>query len=47
MPRPVRDGSHHERSLHDNLDTVETYEGTHDIRLLIVGSDITGINAFN
>ena len=30
-----------------NLETVETYEGTHDIQTLIVGSDITGINAFN
>ncbi len=30
-----------------NLETVLTYEGTHDIHLLITGMDITGINAFN
>ena len=29
-----------------NLETVITYEGTHDIHLLITGLDITGINAF-
>src|SRR6266511_2007091 len=29
-----------------NLETVYTYEGTHDIHGLIVGRDITGINAF-
>jgi glutaryl-CoA dehydrogenase len=29
-----------------NLETVVTYEGTHDIHLLITGHDITGINAF-
>lgn len=29
-----------------NLETVITYEGTHDIHLLITGMDITGINAF-
>ena len=29
-----------------NLETVLTYEGTHDIHLLITGMDITGINAF-
>lgn len=29
-----------------NLETVITYEGTHDIHLLITGQDITGINAF-
>ncbi len=29
-----------------NLETVLTYEGTHDIHLLITGNDITGINAF-
>ncbi|NOT36957.1 MAG: acyl-CoA dehydrogenase [Saprospiraceae bacterium] len=28
-----------------NLETVLTYEGTHDIHLLITGYDITGINA--
>lgn len=30
-----------------NLETVITYEGTHDIHLLITGMDITGINAFS
>ncbi len=29
-----------------NLETVLTYEGTHEIHLLITGQDITGINAF-
>lgn len=29
-----------------NLESVITYEGTHDIHLLITGKDITGINAF-
>jgi alkylation response protein AidB-like acyl-CoA dehydrogenase len=29
-----------------NLETVLTYEGTHDIHLLITGMDITGVNAF-
>lgn len=29
-----------------NLETVLTYEGTHDVHLLITGHDITGINAF-
>jgi glutaryl-CoA dehydrogenase len=29
-----------------NLETVITYEGTHDIHLLITGHDITGISAF-
>jgi glutaryl-CoA dehydrogenase len=29
-----------------NLETVSTYEGTHDIHTLIVGRDITGLNAF-
>ncbi|MBI4930631.1 MAG: acyl-CoA dehydrogenase family protein [Bacteroidetes bacterium] len=29
-----------------NLESVITYEGTHDIHLLITGYDITGINAF-
>lgn len=30
-----------------NLESVITYEGTHDIHLLITGMDITGFNAFN
>lgn len=29
-----------------NLESVITYEGTHDVHLLITGQDITGINAF-
>jgi glutaryl-CoA dehydrogenase len=29
-----------------NLESVVTYEGTHDIHLLITGMEITGINAF-
>jgi alkylation response protein AidB-like acyl-CoA dehydrogenase len=28
-----------------NLETVKTYEGTHDIHTLILGRDITGISA--
>ena len=30
-----------------NLESVITYEGTHDIHLLITGLDITGLNAFS
>jgi len=30
-----------------NLETVLTYEGTHDIHLLITGYDVTGLNAFS
>jgi len=30
-----------------NLESVVTYEGTHDIHLLITGLDVTGIPAFN
>lgn len=29
-----------------NLESVVTYEGTHDIHLLITGKDVTGLNAF-
>ena len=29
-----------------NIESVITYEGTHDIHLLITGMDVTGINAF-
>ena len=29
-----------------NLESVLTYEGTHDIHLLITGMDITGIPSF-
>ena len=30
-----------------NLESVITYEGTHDIHLLITGMDVTGFNAFD
>ena len=30
-----------------NLESVITYEGTHDIHLLILGNEITGIPAFS
>jgi glutaryl-CoA dehydrogenase len=29
-----------------NLESVSTYEGTHDVHLLITGMDVTGLNAF-
>ena len=29
-----------------NLESVKTYEGTHDIHALIIGSSVTGIDAF-
>ena len=29
-----------------NLEAVYTYEGTHDIHALVIGQDVTGINAF-
>ena len=29
-----------------NLETVDTYEGTHDVHTLIVGRDLTGLGAF-
>ena len=29
-----------------NLEVVNTYEGTHDIHVLITGMDVTGISAF-
>jgi glutaryl-CoA dehydrogenase len=29
-----------------NLETVSTYEGTHDIHTLVIGRDITGVSAF-
>ena len=29
-----------------NLETVSTYEGTHDIHTLILGQDVTGIAAY-
>ena len=33
-------------AAHDELESVITYEGTHDIHLLILGNEITGISAF-
>jgi len=30
-----------------NLESVYTYEGTHDIHTLILGQDITGLAAFD
>ena len=30
-----------------NLESVYTYEGTHDIHTLIIGNDITGLDAFH
>ncbi|MEM6395982.1 MAG: acyl-CoA dehydrogenase family protein [Bacteroidota bacterium] len=30
----------------NNLESVITYEGTHDVHLLITGHDVTGLNAF-
>jgi glutaryl-CoA dehydrogenase len=30
-----------------NLESVYTYEGTHDIHTLVVGQDITGLQAFD
>ncbi|HLC25763.1 MAG TPA: acyl-CoA dehydrogenase, partial [bacterium] len=29
-----------------NLESVSTYEGTYDIHALIIGRDITGLDAF-
>jgi glutaryl-CoA dehydrogenase len=29
-----------------NLESVKTYEGTHDVHTLILGAQITGIDAF-
>lgn len=30
-----------------NLETVATYEGTHDVHTLVLGNDLTGLNAFS
>lgn len=30
-----------------NIESVFTYEGTHDIHTLVLGQDVTGLNAFN
>jgi len=32
--------------FHQNLESVNTYEGTHDIHALVLGKAITGIPAF-
>jgi glutaryl-CoA dehydrogenase len=31
----------------NNLESVITYEGTHEIHTLVVGQDVTGENAFS
>ena len=30
-----------------NLETVDTYEGTRDIHSLVLGRDVTGLDAFS
>jgi len=35
------------RHAQKNLETVNTYEGTHDVHALILGRSITGIQAFS
>jgi glutaryl-CoA dehydrogenase len=30
----------------NNLESVKTYEGTHEMHTLIIGEDITGLSAF-
>jgi glutaryl-CoA dehydrogenase len=30
-----------------NLETVRTYEGTHDIHTLIIGKELTGLDALS
>jgi glutaryl-CoA dehydrogenase len=30
----------------NNLEAIYTYEGTHEIQTLVIGADITGIQAF-
>ena len=30
-----------------NLESVKTYEGTHDIHTLVLGEDVTGIPAYS
>ncbi len=40
-------GEYHVMRHAANLETVNTYEGTHDIHALILGRAITGIQAFN
>ena len=38
---------HHVMRHMANMETVYTYEGTHDMHTLIVGETITGLNAFS
>ena len=40
-------GEYHVMRHAANLETVNTYEGTHDVHALILGRAITGIQAFN
>src|SRR5262249_7115649 len=40
-------GEHHCGRHSLNLESVYTYEGTHDIHTLVVGQDITGLQAFD
>ena len=37
---------HHAMRHAANLETVDTYEGTYDIHTLILGRDLTGLDAF-
>ena len=55
VPRMARD-MHGGNGIHDeyhvirhmiNLETVNTYEGTHDVHALILGRAQTGLQAFN
>ena len=39
-------GEYHVMRHAANLETVNTYEGAHDVHALIVGRAITGLNAF-
>ena len=38
---------HHVMRHMENLETVYTYEGTHDMHTLIVGQTITGLDTFS
>ncbi|MDO8396878.1 MAG: acyl-CoA dehydrogenase, partial [Bradyrhizobium sp.] len=38
---------YHVKRHAQNLETVNTYEGTHDVHALILGRAITGIQAFS
>src|SRR5260370_36424968 len=41
-----RSGEHHVMRHASDLETVNTYEGAHDVHALIIGRAITGENAF-